>query len=309
MEKRTSDKFWFPWWPDKWIFGSVRIECTPAERGIWVDLLSLASKDNGHIRANEETPYPLQQLAGMLIIPEKELDEAIKKFIKTKKLIKNNSGTLYIAKWDKYQFSERHKRRVKKQMSANPATMSGKKDAILHNNKENKNKLKNIIDYFNEITGQKRSYSCKETNDFINGRLNEGRTLEDFKHVIDTKTAKWKGQSWIDSRTDKLVNGNDFLRPSTLFRPGNFEDYLNEPHEDPKRKYLRAGENRPEDKLDIPNKEWQAIAEYLFSKGKSQKEVAEFYYKATKLFPKIQPEWDKSDKKPETFIRLIEGFK
>ena len=77
MIKRKVDKFWFPWWPEKWLWGTIRIECTPAERGIWVDLLSLASKDDGHIRANEETPYPIQQLAGMLIIPEKELDAAL----------------------------------------------------------------------------------------------------------------------------------------------------------------------------------------------------------------------------------------
>ena len=87
MKKRSPDKFWFPFWPDKWIFGSIRIEFNPAERGIWVDLLSLASKDDGHIRANEETPYPLKQLSGMLIIPEEELSAAIEKFIKLKKLI------------------------------------------------------------------------------------------------------------------------------------------------------------------------------------------------------------------------------
>ena len=90
----------------------MRIECTPAERGIWVDLLSLASKDDGHIRANEDTPYPLQQLSGMLLIPEDELEAAIQKFIKTKKLIKEKTGTLYIATWDKYQFTDRHKRRI-----------------------------------------------------------------------------------------------------------------------------------------------------------------------------------------------------
>ena len=112
MKKRIPDKFWFPWWPDKWIFGSVRIEFTPAERGIWVDMLSLASKDDGHIRANEDTPYPLAQLAGMLIIPEEELDAAIKKFIKFKKLTKLKSGTLYVTKWEKYQFSERHHQRL-----------------------------------------------------------------------------------------------------------------------------------------------------------------------------------------------------
>jgi len=148
MKKRTPDKFWFPWWPDKWIFGSVRIEFTPAERGIWVDMLSLASKDDGHIRANEETPYPLQQLAGMLIIPEKELDAAIKKFIKNKKLTKLKSGTLYVTKWEKYQFSERHKRRVEDKMSEKTAIVPKKRTPIidnstLHNNKVNNNKVNN----------------------------------------------------------------------------------------------------------------------------------------------------------------------
>lgn len=143
MKKRVPDKFWFPWWPDKWIFGSVRIEFTVAERGIWVDMLSLASKDDGHIRANEETPYPLAQLTGMLIIPEKELDAAINKFIKHKKLSKLKSGTLYVTKWEKYQFSERHKRRLEGEMSDETDTMSDDKDAIVDKSILNNNTLNN----------------------------------------------------------------------------------------------------------------------------------------------------------------------
>lgn len=143
MKKRVPDKFWFPWWPDKWIFGSVRIEFTPAERGIWVDLLSLASKDDGYIRANEETAYPLDQLAGMLRIPLEEFKKAIRKFIKNKKLTKTKAGTLYITKWDKYQFSDRHKRRLEREMAGNKDTMAGNKDTILNKSTLNNNKLKN----------------------------------------------------------------------------------------------------------------------------------------------------------------------
>jgi len=117
MKDRTSDKFWFPWWPDKWIFGSIRIEFSPAERGIWVDMLSLASKDNGHIRANEETPYPIQQLAGMLIIPEDILIEAIENFIKYEKLTRMENGTLYVTKWEKYQFTDRYIRKINAEMA------------------------------------------------------------------------------------------------------------------------------------------------------------------------------------------------
>jgi len=111
MIKRKVDKFWFPWWPDKWIFGSIRIECTPEERGIWVDFLSLASKDDGHIRANEEIPYPIEQLSGMLMIPQEMLSNAIEKFINLKdkdgrgKLTRTKAGTLYVTKWEEYQLS------------------------------------------------------------------------------------------------------------------------------------------------------------------------------------------------------------
>jgi len=142
MKKRVPDKFWFPWWPDKWIFGSVRIECTPAERGIWVDLLSLASKDDGHIRANEDTPYPLEQLSGMLIIPIEDLTAAITKFLTTEKLTQLKSGTLYITKWDKYQFTDRHKRRIESEMSGKSDTIAEHEDAILNKSKKEK-RIKN----------------------------------------------------------------------------------------------------------------------------------------------------------------------
>ena len=149
MKERDSNMKWFPFWTDKWIFGSMRIECTIIERAIWVDLLALASKDTGFIRANEETPYLITQLAGMLIIKEDQLKAAIKKFIKIGKLKKDNNGILSIAKWDKYQLSERHKRRIKKEiidkMSGKAVIATTEKAAYKKediNNKDIKNNIK-----------------------------------------------------------------------------------------------------------------------------------------------------------------------
>jgi len=103
--------------------------------------------------------------------------------------------------------------------------------------KENNDALrKKIIDYFNKITSQKRSYTSDETNKFIDGRINEGRVFKDFKHVIDTKTSQWLND----------LKMRKFLRPSTLFRPGKFEDYVNEPYEDPK----KAPEKEEMDRFD-----------------------------------------------------------
>ncbi|GAH17251.1 unnamed protein product, partial [marine sediment metagenome] len=127
---------------DKWIFGSMRLECTIEERAIWIDLLALASKDDGHIRANEDTPYLLRQLAGIFNIPEEILKSAIEKFIKLNKLAQSNSGTLYIVTWDKYQLSEsynrvqKHRKQKKKDKTLH---CNGKSDSDA-NKKNNKNR-------------------------------------------------------------------------------------------------------------------------------------------------------------------------
>jgi len=132
MIKRQPDKKWFPFWVDKWIFGSMRIEFSLEERAIWIDLLALASKDDGYIRANEDIPYPLEQLAGILIIPQDKLKKAIDKFIKKGKLIKRTNGTLLVAKWEKYQLSESYMR-VKKhreKAASNGSALQGPKKPL-----------------------------------------------------------------------------------------------------------------------------------------------------------------------------------
>jgi len=248
MKKRFVERPWFPFWADKWIFGSMRIECTLEERAIWIDLLAFASKDDGYIRANETTPYLIQQLVGMLLIPEDKLKPAIKKFIKLDKLEEPISGIYRIATWEKYQLSESYNRvqkHRKKKKGGKPLQCNENGVTISYHNKLKHNKLNEskvkgikakVIDYFNETTKQKRSYTCDETNKLINGRLKEGKTLKDFKHVIDTKTAQWLD----DSKMRK------FLRPSTLFRQGNFEDYLNEPYGDSKKEETQAMDERHE---------------------------------------------------------------
>jgi len=230
MKKRVPDKFWFPWWPDKWIFGSVRIEFTPAERGIWVDMLSLASKDDGHIRANEETPYPLAQLAGMLIIPEKELDAAIKKFIKHKKLTKLKSGTLYVTKWEKYQFSDRHKRRVedeiKKAMSEETDTMSKKKDSYsilnkstLNNSKLNYNKEHELII---NLLSKAKDYPFKEERDrkFIEALITEFPDLDALEE-IKKKCAWWLSNPLLKKSNPHLQIRNWFINARKYLKEGD----------------------------------------------------------------------------------------
>lgn len=80
---------------------------------------------------------------------------------------------------------------------------------------------KEILDYLNEKTGS-HFKNVAGNQKMIKARWNEGNRLDDFKNVIDTKTADWKGLISKDGR-----DMSQYLRPSTLFGP-KFDQYLNE---------------------------------------------------------------------------------
>jgi uncharacterized phage protein (TIGR02220 family) len=74
-----------------------------------------------------------------------------------------------------------------------------------------------IVNYLNASTGKLFRSNSRKTISVIQARISEGFTLDDFKKVIDTKTAKWKYD----------LKMQDYLRPETLFGT-KFESYLNE---------------------------------------------------------------------------------
>lgn len=131
MKNKDDSMNWIPLWVDKWIFGSTRIELKPDERAVWVDLMALGAKDNGFIRANPETPYTNQQLAGLLCISEELLVRALVQCTSTGKIKKCESGAgYYICNWSEYQLSERHKRRFERNLKESSNTMSEKMDPM-----------------------------------------------------------------------------------------------------------------------------------------------------------------------------------
>ena len=74
-----------------------------------------------------------------------------------------------------------------------------------------------VIEDFNRVSGKNIRLKNKEARKFANARLNEGFTLADFKRVHRNKA------EWLDS--EKMFR---FYRPSTLYRPTHFDEYLNE---------------------------------------------------------------------------------
>lgn len=74
-----------------------------------------------------------------------------------------------------------------------------------------------IISYLNEQAGKSFKHKTAKTRSLIKARFKDGFTIDDFKQVIDIKTAQWLTDS----------NMNQYLRPETLFGT-KFEGYLNE---------------------------------------------------------------------------------
>lgn len=80
-----------------------------------------------------------------------------------------------------------------------------------------------VINRLNELTGSNFRSNTKNTVGLIKGRLNEGFNEKDLIMVVEKMCYLWgnpkKGEK--DMR--------EYLQPSTLFRPTNFENYYNKP--------------------------------------------------------------------------------
>lgn len=101
--------------------------------------------------------------------------------------------------------------------------MDQAKDLDIDSSSKSKNRsnielAESVIAYLNLKTEKKFRAKTAPTLAAISGRAKDGYTLDDFKKVIDTKAADWL----TDPKMEKHLN------PETLFRPGNFEKYLNQ---------------------------------------------------------------------------------
>jgi len=305
------------WYWDDWFSAFDVRMCSLGARGLWVDMIGIMWKAEirGTLTVNGKQ-IDGKGLAKILGEDEKEVQECLDELEENNVYSRLEDGTIICRRMFKESKRKEDISRIRSKAGKRGAKSKwqkngkddGKKMAKMAassptpsstptpSSKDIVKKRKKIIDYFNKTTGQKRSYSCEETNKLINGRLNDGRTFEDFKHVIDTKTSQWLN----DPKMRK------FLRPSTLFRPGNFEDYLNEDYEDPQKRKYQPGVNPKKPDSPLPLKEMAEVYKICDKKGIDK---GEFYDKAKKVFPIIKTTWEQSDKKPETFVRLVEGVK
>jgi len=103
------------------------------------------------------------------------------------------------------------------------------------NVEKNLDAVAEIINYLNQKTDRNYRVDNRSTQRYIKARLKEKYNLDDFKAVIDFKVKQWLHDPKMKS----------YLRPSTLFNPSNFENYLIEAREHQSKPKTKKREIKP----------------------------------------------------------------
>jgi len=95
---------WVKFWVAESLRGTIRFDFTPAERGVWYDLLILAGdcRQDGLIGPGSGVSYPLKWIAGTLNISSLLLRKTLK-ICKSSERIEINQNGIRILNWHKYQ--------------------------------------------------------------------------------------------------------------------------------------------------------------------------------------------------------------
>jgi len=245
MDDGREDKN--PW--TKWYWAEYRAAdglrlCSLAAQGLWMRMLSVmaTSTRKGYLLLNGKAVSPLA-LASLANSGIEEIQILITELRSRKVFSETRSGLIFnrrmaresrlseirakagarggraknqgeITPIDDKQTESKLKAKVKQDVKA-PSASAYASASI---SASNKNLISEIVSYLNERTGKNFSDKSKSTIGFISGRLAEGRTLEDFKGVIDLKVTQWTHKPEMAP----------YLRPETLFNASKFEAYLNE---------------------------------------------------------------------------------
>jgi uncharacterized phage protein (TIGR02220 family) len=142
----------------------------------------------------------------------------------------NRFSLVTVANWAFYQSQEDTATSKTTTDSTNKQQTNNKQTTTPKEGEEGKKEKKEqdmsfvgqIVTYLNDKSGKKFDPKTKSFVSLINARKEEGATIEDFKLVIDYKATLWKNDAYWKS----------FLRPSTLFAPSHFNEYLTEAKSD-----------------------------------------------------------------------------
>jgi len=209
---------------------------------MWIQLLCLAGtiNDHGFIYVTKDIPYTEQTLATEFDLPVTVVQMGLSVFQRFG-MIEVVDDILKLSSWEKYQDTDRLQRikdyqrdyqreyRAKQKLIAPQEEESTLRKLYVNKQIKNKNRedieknntkyiaeCKEVLGYLNSKAGT--NFREVDSNfKWIRARLDDGYKVEDMRKVIDNKVTDWKNTDYAR-----------YLRPQTLFRPGNMESYLNE---------------------------------------------------------------------------------
>lgn len=136
----------------------------------------------------------------------------------------NKFSIIKIEKWAFYQGGDGESDQQERQQATNKRPAS---DHIQEEKERKKKKEKiynvpsfeaaTVITHLNQRTGKRFQVKAKSNQEHIDARIADGYQVSDLIAVIDNMVPRWIGDPKMDQ----------FLNPITLFRPKNFEKYLN----------------------------------------------------------------------------------
>jgi len=177
------------------------------ERGEYITLLCIQHQQ-GHISKKDffSITKPNSKVVSKYLIDENGLyyNQVLSKIVEKRK---------------EFSLSRRNNRlgKTKESLTSEEQVNKTSKTSVKLMENENENEIVNIISFFNSTANKNYRTNSKETVGYINARLREGFTVDDFKTVIQKKVIEWTGTEF-----------EKHLTPSTLFRQSNFEKYLNQ---------------------------------------------------------------------------------
>ncbi len=213
----------------------------------YLKLLCESVDHEGKLRFSEQIPYNEQMLATITNTNVDVVRSAIQAFTELHMMEMLDDGTYFMSEVDKMigsttqdentrestrlrvqRYRERQKALPYAENRYSNVTCNGEIELEIEKELEKEIEIdkdkdilssnaEEIIRYLNKKAGTHYRDS-KETVRLINARTKDGFTVDDFKKVIDKKVKEWKGTEQAQ-----------YIRPSTLFAPSHFEEYLNAP--------------------------------------------------------------------------------
>lgn len=293
---------WIKLYVDQCLRGTMMDEMKdPGERFLWFAFLLLAgdSPYEGKIALTEDMGYSDEQLGSMLKCDSMLIKRAKRVMVKYDKIriLKNN--IIQIVNWEKYQ-SEYQRQKPYRSIDGQKLLRKVTTEGDLQKEKEMEIRIEGDRDRDLEedkkiltLLSKVKNYPFNKEKDleFIQGlkvEFPDVDVLEKIKQI----TINWLKFPLLKKSRPRVQIRRWVTNEQRWQKEGDASRGVG-------KSYTKEEEFLP---MEVLNKAYKIIQD-------GSGDISVFYNHAKSAFPKIKLQWEKSDKKPETFIKLVEGAK